>query len=77
MLILLGTATGGVTDYDDLTANTVTFGPGAIGGHCDVIITQDELPETDETFTLVISNGTAAVGSVTTATVTIIDDGGE
>ena len=77
-LFLSGTATGGGTDFTDLTV-TVTFNPNENKKACTVTITDDQLPEADEIFTVALSNpgGSSALGVNTDTTVTIIDDNGE
>ena len=76
---LSGSATGGGTDYTDIAGFTVTFEANEVFSLCVVTITNDQLPETEETFTVYIANpgGGASLGTQTTATVTITDDFGE
>ena len=72
--ILSGTATGG-EDYTAVSG-TLTFEPGEEPKCIYVPVTQDSLPEPDETFFLVLSNARNArlPSSARTTTVTIRDD---
>ena len=78
VLVLSGSATGGGTDYTDLTGYVVVFYANDDTKACVVAITNDQLPEEHETFTVSIANPAGAVlGPAATATVTITDDNGE
>ncbi|MEU4624069.1 Calx-beta domain-containing protein [Actinoplanes sp. NPDC023801] len=67
-----GTATAGV-DYTT-TTDTVSFTPGDNAASFMVPITSDEVYETDETFTVALSNPSDATLGTSTNTVTITDD---
>ena len=69
-----GTARAGL-DYGGLT-NTLTFAPGERLKLIDVPILSDELKESDETFRVILSNptGGAVLGTLSSATVTILDN---
>ena len=69
-----GTATAG-NDYAAM-ASTVTFAPGEYSKNITVPITQDAISEPTESFPVALSNPgpNAALGSPSTATVTIFDD---
>jgi uncharacterized repeat protein (TIGR01451 family) len=69
-----GTASAGL-DYS-ATSGTLTFGPGVTSQTFVVPITDDIFDETDETFTVTISNagGGATLAAPTSATVTITDN---
>ena len=72
-----GTALAG-QDYGSITT-TATFGDGETGSKTGgVVIFNDTVDEADETFELSLVNGTGGInlGSVSAATVTIIDDDG-
>ncbi len=78
-----GTATGGSTctgtgnpDFTVSGVGTVTFASGSDRATFNVPICADSIAEGDESFTIQLSNptGGAALGTTTTATVTIIDD---
>ncbi len=66
-----------ISDVDFVSTNgTVTFGPGIASKIIPIRILSDTLDETNETFSVVLDSttGGAALGSNTTATVTITDD---
>lgn len=67
-----GSATGG-QDYA-IGAGTVTFAPGVTSQTVHVDIIGDSVEESDETFTVTLSNPSGATISRATATGTIIDD---
>ena len=58
------------------TTGTLTFNPGDTSKTISVTIVQDAIDETDETFTISLSNPTNSAISVATGTVTITDDEG-
>jgi Tol biopolymer transport system component len=69
-----GTATGSGVDYT-LAAGSLTFNPGQTSQTIDVNIVEDTLYESDETVILTLSNPqNAALGTLTTLTLTINDD---
>ncbi|MGM9500767.1 beta strand repeat-containing protein [Desertifilum tharense IPPAS B-1220] len=72
-----GTATGG-QDYDN-TPQTITFAANQTTATLTVPITDDDIFEGDETFTLSLANpsNNAVIGAQSTATVTIIDNDGQ
>ena len=63
---------------NDFTANsgTLTFADGVNEQTIDIAVTNDSTDESDETFTVTLSNASSGVefGNITTATVTIKDD---
>lgn len=69
-----GTAVAGL-DYTGLT-NTISFAPGERLKFIDVLLLNDGLKESSETFRTVLSNptGGAVLGSNATVTVTILDN---
>ena len=68
-----GTA-GSPADYT-AAAGTATVTAGALSVLIDIPVTQDQIYETDETFTVALANPTeAALDSDPSATVTILDD---
>jgi uncharacterized repeat protein (TIGR01451 family) len=72
------TSDGSATVGDDYTtaSGTLIFSPGTIDQAFNVLITDDELDEGDETVALYLSNpGNAVLGAITLATLTIVDDG--
>ena len=75
-----GTAIGGGAsgDFTDLVTNTINFAISEMRKTCVVTITNDQLDEMDEDFTVKIENPIGAtLGTTTTATVTITDDNGK
>ena len=64
-------------DYQGISG-TLTFGPGTTGQQLSIAITDDQLQESDETFTINLTNpgGGATLGAITTQTVTIEDNDG-
>jgi hypothetical protein len=72
--VIGGTATNGA-DYV-LANGTLTFGAGQAAASIPVTILDDALPDGDETLIVGLSNpgGGAALGSLTTLTVTIADN---
>lgn len=66
----------GTASADDfeMTSGTVAFAPGSRTAQIEVAVRDDQVDETDETFTLQLSNPTNAALAVSTATGTIIDD---
>jgi subtilisin family serine protease len=70
-----GSATNGGTDYT-LTAGTLTFAAGETRKTIPVAITNDTLPEGNETVVVTLSNprGGATLGTVRTTTLTIRED---
>jgi Calx-beta domain len=71
-----GTATGG-SDYTAVSG-TLTFNPGVTQQTISIPITNDSVVEGNETFTVTLSNPSAgaALGTPSSATVTIVDDDG-
>ena len=67
-----GTATAGA-DYAS-ASGTLTIPAASTGASVDVTITQDSSAESDETFTLGLSNVAGATLADASATATIIDD---
>ncbi len=68
-----GTATAG-SDYP-VSTGTLTIAAGDTSGTISVSITEDDVDEDDETFTVSLSNPeNATLGSPASSTVTIIDD---
>ena len=61
------------SDYED-SRGIVLFNPGATNGKVRLDILDDEIPELDETFTVVLSNARNAVIARRTGRVTIVDD---
>ena len=61
------------SDYED-SRGIVLFNPGSTNGKIRVKILEDEVPELDETFTVVLSNARNAVIARGTGRVTIVDD---
>ncbi|WP_322797105.1 Calx-beta domain-containing protein [Tepidiforma sp.] len=75
-----GTATGSGTDYS-FSNQTITFNPGDTGPKsCTVTIVEDAITESpDETIVLLLTGSsgfTGGAGTITTHTVTIVDDDG-
>jgi xanthosine utilization system XapX-like protein len=72
------TADGTATQKGDYTIarNRLTFGPGEVSKTCDISITDDALPEPDETFTVSLVNATGnfSPGIINTVLVTIKDN---
>ncbi|MCB0033499.1 MAG: lamin tail domain-containing protein, partial [Anaerolineales bacterium] len=70
------TADGSATAGSDYTAvsGSLTFAPGETSKTITVDILADEDPEANETFTLSLSNFTAAQAGTTAITITIIED---
>ena len=72
-----GTATSG-TDYDPITAGTLTFAPGgAATQNIDLMVVGDTIDEEDETVILRLSGATNATISTADGTGTITDDDDE
>ena len=61
------------SDYED-SRGIVLFGPGSTKGRIRLDILEDELPELDETFTVVLSSARHAVIARETGRVTILDN---
>ena len=61
------------SDYED-SRGIVLFNPGSTNGKIRVKILEDEVPELDETFTVVLSNARNAVIARGSGRVTIVDD---
>ena len=70
-----GTATSG-TDYETITAGTLTFAPGTTTQSIDVTVTGDADDEGDETVILRLSGETNATITTADGTGTITDDDG-
>ncbi len=70
--------TGEATVGDDYTASRgiVIFDPRATSGIVQIEIIDDETPEGDETFTVILSNAKHATIARESATATIVDDDG-
>lgn len=68
-----GTAIAG-TDYTGITNGTLTFATGTTQQTITVLVTADSSVETNETFSIVLSNPTNATIADNSATVTIIND---
>ena len=68
-----GTATAG-SDYTAVVNRLVTIGVGSRSATVSVTILDDTTVETDETFTVTLSNATNATLGTVTATGTIRDD---
>jgi hypothetical protein len=68
-----GTATTADGDYD-AAANTVTFDPGQTAKTVDVTVNGDLTHESDESFTVDLSNASNASVLATSGTGTILDD---
>jgi hypothetical protein len=70
-----GTATAG-TDYTEILPTTLTFDPYQLSQQVNVSITNDTIPEPDETVLLTLSNpsANASLGTPSTATLTIFDN---
>jgi len=68
-----GTATGGGVDYT-LANGSITFAAGQTLASIPVQITNDGLPEGNETVIVTLSSATAILGLVKTTTLTILDD---
>ena len=60
------------SDYED-SRGIVLFNPGSTKGKIRLDILEDEIPESDETFTVVLSNARNAVIARETGRVTIVD----
>ena len=71
-----GSATSGGTDYETITADTLTFAPGTTTQNIDVTVTGDVADEGDETVIVTLSNPVNAMITTTTGTGTIINDDG-
>lgn len=73
-----GTASGTATSGSDFTATsgTITFKPGDLSKLIPINITNDNIYEPDQNFTIMLSNpsSNAIIGSPGTATITIKDD---
>ena len=69
-------STANATNDYVTTTGTLTFNPGDTSKTISVMIVQDAIDETDETFTISLSNPTNSAISVATGTVTITDDEG-
>ena len=67
-----GTATSG-SDYT-ATSGSLTFSPGDITKNVTVMIADDDLDESDETFNLTLSDAVNASAPIPTGTFTIRDD---
>ena len=61
------------SDYED-SRGIVLFAPGSTKGKIRLDILEDEIPESDETFTVVLSNARNAVIARETGRVTIVDN---
>ena len=70
-----GTATSG-TDYEAVTAGTLTFAPGTTTQNIDVTVMGDVADEGDETVILTLSNPVNATIPTADGTGTITDDDG-
>ena len=70
-----GTATSG-TDYETITAGTLTFAPGTTTQNIDVTVMGDVADEGDETVILRLSGETNATITTADGTGTITDDDG-
>ena len=68
-----GTAVAG-SDYTARTGQTVTLAAGQQSATITVATTDDSLDETDETFTVTLSNPTAATLGTATGTATLLDN---
>jgi hypothetical protein len=70
-----GTATAG-SDYTAILPTTLTFNPYQLSQQINVSITNDAIPEADETVLLTLSNASvnASLGTPSTATLTIFDN---
>jgi hypothetical protein len=65
-----GTATTGASDYG-ATSGTLTFAPGVSALTLDIVLTDDSIAETDESFDIVFSNATnATIGRTSCASAT-------
>ena len=71
-----GTATAG-SDYD-ATSGTITFAPGVVRQTIPIRVTDDNIPENSETFSVLlgVTSTNATLGNPTTAVVTIFDNDG-
>jgi len=69
-----GTATAG-SDYQSISG-TLTFNPGETTKTIDISVFGDQTPESDETFTVTLSNPTNATIAYGQTTGTIMDDDG-
>ena len=69
-----GTATAG-SDYT-AKSGTLNFAAGILSQSFNVTLTDDAIDESDETFTIGLSNpgGGASLGATTTSTITLVDD---
>ncbi|POY34675.1 hypothetical protein C3K47_19010, partial [Solitalea longa] len=70
---LAGTATSGV-DYTSVSNITLTFAPGETSKNISIAITRDNIKESDEQFSVVLSNINNATAGTLTGLVTITDD---
>jgi Calx-beta domain len=69
-----GTAIAG-SDYTGATAKTINFAAGQTSQTISIPIINDTTAETNETFTVTLSNPTGkTLGNQSTSTVTILDD---
>lgn len=68
-----GTGTAGV-DYESIAPTVLTFAPGETSKTITVNVLGDTLDETNETFSVVLSNPSGAAITIGTATGTITDD---
>ncbi|MCO4294078.1 Ig-like domain-containing protein, partial [Solitalea sp. MAHUQ-68] len=68
-----GTATSGV-DYTSVSNITLTFAPGETSKNISITITRDNIKESDEQFSVVLSNINNATAGSLTGQVTITDD---
>src|SRR5439155_8897531 len=64
------------SDYVAIPTTTLIFSPGQTTKTITVLVNGDTVDETDETFTVNLSNPTNATLSTVTVTGTIIDDDG-
>ncbi len=73
--IATAAGTAGASDYTE-KSGTLTLAHGVSTQTVTINTTADTTPEQDETFTVTLSNptGGASLGTVTTSTVTILDD---
>ena len=61
-------------DYTALVSTTVTFEPGVTEMTVDVALVDDSVSESDESFSIVLSNAVGALVIANTAVATIVDD---